>query len=51
MIPNEREENDDGSLDNQYPGEKFLFSIIYVYEDGAWKLDDIYNFSDEFMPY
>jgi hypothetical protein len=45
----EWEENDDGSLDNQYPGEKFLFSFIFVHEDSAWKLDDIYTYDDEYM--
>lgn len=44
----EWEENDDGSLDNQYPGEKSLKSFVFVYEDGTWKLDDIYTFSDEY---
>lgn len=39
-----------GSLDNQYPGEKNLRSFIFVFEDGAWKLDDIYNFTDEYAP-
>ena len=37
-----------GSLDNQYPGERSLRSFIFVYEDGEWKLDDIYTFSDEY---
>lgn len=37
-----------GNLDNNYPGEKNMHSFIFVYEDGAWKLDDIYTFSDEF---
>ena len=45
----EWEENPDGSLDNQYPGEKFLMSFIFVYEDGVWKLDDVYTFDDEYM--
>jgi hypothetical protein len=34
-----------GSLENQYPGEKQLFSFIFVREDGTWKLHDIYNFA------
>ena len=37
-----------GSLDNNYPGEKSLRSFIFVLEDGAWKLDDIYTFTDEY---
>jgi hypothetical protein len=36
------------SLDNQYPGQKILKSFIFVFEDGAWKLDDIYNFTDTY---
>jgi hypothetical protein len=39
-----------GNLDNNYPGEKSMRSFIFVYEDGAWKLDDIYTFTDEFSP-
>lgn len=35
-----------GSLDNQYPGDKNLRSFVFVREDGAWKLDDVYTFSD-----
>ena len=35
-------------IENQYPGEKSLRSFIFVYEDGAWKLDDIYTFTDEY---
>jgi hypothetical protein len=38
----------DVSLDNQYPGNKSLFSFIFVFEDGSWKLDDRYTFSDEY---
>ncbi len=45
----EWEENDDGSLDNQYPREKFLMSFIFIYEDGLWKLEDRYTFDDEYM--
>src|SRR5262249_26059847 len=41
-------ENKDGNLDNQYPGEKSLRSFIFVHEDGVWKLDDIYTFTDEY---
>jgi hypothetical protein len=37
-----------GSLDNQYPGQKSLLSFIFVHEDGRWKLDDIYTYSDEY---
>jgi hypothetical protein len=36
------------SLDNQYPGQKSLKSFIFVFEEGAWKLDDIYNFTDAY---
>jgi hypothetical protein len=35
-------------LDNQYPGEKSLYSYIFVFEDSAWKLDDIYTYDDEY---
>ena len=35
-------------LENQYPGEKSMRSFVFVHEDGAWKLDDIYTFSDEY---
>ncbi len=35
-------------INNQYPGEKQLYSFIFVFEDGAWKLDDIYTFDDEY---
>ena len=35
-------------INNQYPGEKQLHSFIFVFEDGAWKLDDIYTFDDEY---
>ena len=41
-------ENKDRNLDNQYPGEKSLRSFVFVHEDGAWKLDDIYTFTDEY---
>ena len=41
-------ENKDGNLDNQYPGEKSMRSFIFVHEEGAWKLDDIYTFTDEY---
>jgi hypothetical protein len=37
-----------GSLDNQYPGTKALKSFVFVFEDGAWKVDDVYTFSDEY---
>jgi len=37
-----------GSLDNQYPGTKALKSFVFVFEDSAWKLDDVYTFSDEY---
>lgn len=35
-------------INNQYPGEKSLYSFIFVFEDGTWKLDDIYIFDDEY---
>jgi hypothetical protein len=38
----------EGSLDNNYPGTNSLRSFIFVYEDGMWKLDDIYNFRAEY---
>jgi hypothetical protein len=37
-----------GRLNNQYPGSRALKSFVFVFEDGAWKLDDIYTFSDEY---
>lgn len=43
----EWDEKTDG-LENQYLGEKSLYSYIFVYEDGAWKLDDIYTYDDEY---
>ena len=33
---------------NNYPGEKMLRSFIFVFEDGVWKLDDVYTFSDKY---
>ncbi len=39
---------EDGSVHNNYPGQKSLFSFVFVYEDGAWKIDDIYTFSDAY---
>lgn len=38
------------SLDNQYPGQKSLMSFIFVFEEGTWKLDDIYTFNDTYAP-
>ncbi|HMJ09356.1 MAG TPA: hypothetical protein VK468_10150 [Pyrinomonadaceae bacterium] len=38
----------ENSLDNQYPGTRNLRSYIFIFEDGLWKLDDIYGFEDEF---
>ena len=43
----EWEEKTNG-LDNQYPGQKSLYSYIFVFEDGAWKLDDFYTYDDEY---
>ena len=43
----ERDTYTDG-LENQYPGEKSLRSFIFVHEDGEWKLDDVYTFSDKY---
>jgi hypothetical protein len=37
-----------GGPNNNYPGEKMLRSFIFVFEDGVWKLDDVYTFSDKF---
>ena len=31
-----------------YPGDTRLSNFIYVLEDGAWKLDDVYTFRGEF---
>ncbi len=36
------------SVCNQYPGIRNLHSFVFVFEDGAWKLEDIYMFDDEF---
>lgn len=36
------------TIENQYPGEKQLHSFIFVFEEGVWKLDDIYTFDDEY---
>ena len=33
------------SPNNNYPGDRSLRSFIFVYEDGAWKLDDVYTFA------
>lgn len=33
---------------NNYPGEKMLRSFILVFENGAWKIDDVYTFSDKY---
>ena len=35
-------------INNQYPGEKQLYSFIFVFEDEAWKLDDVYTYDDEY---
>lgn len=39
---------DEKDICNQYPGVRNLHSFMFVFEDGAWKLDDIYIFNDEF---
>jgi len=33
---------------NNYPGTKALKSFVFVFEEGAWRLDDVYTFSDEY---
>jgi hypothetical protein len=38
----------DGNVDNNYPGEKSLLSFVFVHEDGVWKIDDVYTFTDKF---
>lgn len=38
------EQDDNESLDNQYPGDKRLNAYIFVFENGLWKLDDFYNY-------
>lgn len=35
-------------LENQYPGVRNLHSFYFIFENGSWKLDDIYIFNDEF---
>lgn len=42
--------DDERNMKNQYREQRFLMSFIFVYEDDLWKLDDVYTFSDEFMP-
>jgi hypothetical protein len=37
-----------GGPNNNYPGEKMLRSFIFVFEDGAWKLEDVYTYSDKY---
>lgn len=32
-----------------YPGDQRTTSFIFLFEDGAWKLDDIYTFRGEFV--
>jgi hypothetical protein len=32
-----------------YPGDERTTSFIFLYQDGAWKLDDIYTFRGEFV--
>ena len=36
------------TLDNQYPGVRNVRTFYFVFEDGAWKLEDIYGADDEF---
>lgn len=33
---------------NQCPGVRNLHTFVFIFEDGAWKLDDIYIYNDEF---
>lgn len=35
-------------LNNQYPGVRNLHTFVFIFEDGSWKLDDIYIYNDEF---
>lgn len=35
-------------INNQYPGVRNLHTFMFIREDGAWKLDDVYIFNDEF---
>lgn len=37
-----------GGATNQYPGEKQFYSFVFVFEDKAWKLDDVYTYDDEY---
>jgi hypothetical protein len=37
-----------GKVKNEYPGVRSLRTFIFVFEDRAWKLDDIYVYHDEF---
>jgi hypothetical protein len=48
MRGNTQAPRSDG-LDNQYPGEQSLHSFVFVFEEGTWKLDDIYTFDDEYV--
>ena len=36
------------TLDNQYPGIRNLRTFYFIFEDGHWKLEDIYGADDEF---
>ena len=36
-------------LKTNYPGDERTTSFIFLLEDGAWKLDDIYTFRGEFV--
>jgi hypothetical protein len=33
-----------------YPGDERIMSFVFQLEEGAWKLDDIYNLRGEFAP-
>lgn len=34
--------------ENQYRGVRNIHTFVFIFEDGGWKLDDIYIFNDEF---
>lgn len=36
------------NINNQYPGVRNLHTFMFIFEDGAWKLDDVYIYNDEF---
>jgi hypothetical protein len=48
MIDVLYEWGNEDDLNNQYPGVRNLHTFVFIFEDGACKLDDIYIYNDEF---